>query len=209
MSSASAASRAALSAGSVSGTAGWGTATAAVPADDGRQREPVDVVDLAGRERAGRARRSRCRSRGSRPAAARTRRRRARRGAASRADAARIQERSALERPVWPADMSAPRRPTCCRGYTGVRTRIVVVLPASVSSTMTTASAPGGIGAPVAISMHSPRAIARAGTWPVNTRSTQRERRAARRARRRTCPPRRPRSRPSPRGRTAARRWRR
>jgi hypothetical protein len=37
----------------------------------------------------------------------------------------------------------------------------------SVSSTMTTASAPGGIGAPVAISAHSPAAIARAGAWPV------------------------------------------
>ena len=41
-----------------------------------------------------------------------------------------------------------------------------------VSSTITTASAPGGIGAPVAISMHSPVVIPRAGTWPVNTRST-------------------------------------
>src|SRR5262245_57061859 len=42
----------------------------------------------------------------------------------------------------------------------------------SVSSTITTASAPDGIGAPVAISMHSPVAIPRAGTCPVNTRST-------------------------------------
>jgi hypothetical protein len=37
---------------------------------------------------------------------------------------------------------------------------------------MTTASAPAGSGAPVAISMHSPGPTPRAGTWPVKTRST-------------------------------------
>ena len=56
-----------------------------------------------------------------------------------------------------PDAMSAARRPTCWRGYTGVKMRTSGELATrSVSSTITTASAPCGIGAPVAISMHSP-----------------------------------------------------
>ena len=45
----------------------------------------------------------------------------------------------------------------------------------SVSSTITTASAPSGMGAPVAISMHSPRADLCSGIWPVNTFSMRRK----------------------------------
>jgi hypothetical protein len=67
---------------------------------------------------------------------------------------------------VWPTTMSAPWRPTFCRGYTGVSTRTSP--PAfSVSSTITTASAPSGIGAPVAISIAVPGSIAFVGTCPV------------------------------------------
>jgi hypothetical protein len=63
--------------------------------------------------------------------------------------------------------MSAARRPTCWRGYTGVKIRISPSAPRSVSSTITTASAPSGIGAPVAISMHSPAPTRFCGTCPV------------------------------------------
>src|SRR5207249_1651555 len=67
---------------------------------------------------------------------------------------------------------SAPCRPTCWRGNTGVKMRIVPSESLSVSSTMTTASAPAGIGAPVAISVHWPGPTSRDGTCPVKTCST-------------------------------------
>ena len=69
---------------------------------------------------------------------------------------------------AWPAAISAARRPTFCRGYTGVKIRTSSdCATRSVSSTITTASAPCGIGAPVAISTHSPAATDFSGTWPV------------------------------------------
>ena len=75
----------------------------------------------------------------------------------------------------------------------------------SVSSTITTASAPSGIGAPVAISMHSPAPIDRvrhlAGVDLLDAIAASSDRSG----RRRTCPRRAPRSRPSRRDRTAAR----
>ncbi len=65
-SASAAASTAAASASSVSAAVRSGIGNAAVLANDRRQREAVDVVDLARAERLARARRSRCRSRGSR-----------------------------------------------------------------------------------------------------------------------------------------------
>ena len=46
-------------------------------------------------------------------------------------------------------------------------------LPFSVSSTITTASAPSGKGAPVATWMQVPRATRSRATWPVKTVSMQ------------------------------------
>jgi hypothetical protein len=51
--------------------------------------------------------------------------------------------------------------------HTGDMMRMRCPSACSVSSTMTTASAPSGMGAPVAISMHSPRAIGREAISPV------------------------------------------
>ena len=52
--------------------------------------------------------------------------------------------------------MSAPRAPTFCCGCTSAKIVTSPSASSSVSSTITTASAPSGIGAPVEISMHCP-----------------------------------------------------
>ena len=105
-----------------------------------------------------------------------------------------------------PAVMSAARRPTCCRGYTGVKIRTSSD-PAtrSVSSTITTASAPCGIGAPVAIWMHSPAADRPRRDLRGVDRLDRAEDLRVVASRRRTCPRRARRSRPWRRDRTAAR----
>ena len=67
-----------------------------------------------------------------------------------------------------PAAMSAPRRPMCWP--TAAVAKISISFPSAlraVSSTMTTASAPAGSGAPVAISAHVPGAIVTADIRPV------------------------------------------
>ena len=68
-----------------------------------------------------------------------------------------------------PVEMSAPFGPTFCRGVTAACTATTAP-SVEVSSTMTTASAPSGIGAPVAISTHVPGVTRTVGTSPVNTR---------------------------------------
>ena len=83
---------------------------AAVRGDDGAEREAVDVVDLAGRQRRVRARRPRCRSTESPPAAARTPRRRRGRSAASDPTRLGVEQVAAHATTRSPAVMSAPRR---------------------------------------------------------------------------------------------------
>ena len=137
-----------------------GSAMPPCAATTARQREAVDVVDLARRRAVCPARRLRCRwtesatrgrantSSSAQPMAATAptrlgfsrspRRDRRRRRARCRRRAARC---------------SGPRRPR-------QRRRRASSPAATVSSTMTTASAPSGSGAPVAISAHVPGAIA-------------------------------------------------
>ena len=65
-----------------------------------------------------------------------------------------------------PAAMSAPRRLTCCPAVAAEK--ISISIPCvSVSSTITTASAPAGSGAPVAISAQVPGSIVIDDIWPV------------------------------------------
>ena len=131
---------------------------AAVCRDDGAEREAVDVVDLSGPERRSRLDRLRCRWTARRRAAARTPRarrsrwRRARRCGSGSAIAAPDDDVAGRDVGAAPADVLARPRPPrrCPHG----RRR-----PASVSSTMTTASAPSGSGAPVAISAQVPGPI--------------------------------------------------
>ena len=169
----------------------------------------VDVVDLRRARAAARARRSRRRSRGSRRAVSRRRRRpgpsRRRAGAPIRLGLSR----SPLRGPSGRRAMSAARRPTCCRGYTGVNTRTSAPSPFSVSSTITTASAPVGHrragGDLDALAARHARGSGPARCRPSRCSAADFRMRAAPR---RTCPRRRPRTRPSRRGRTAARRRR-
>ena len=101
--------------------------------------------------------------------------------------------------------MSAPRRPTFCP-RDAVMTRSLGA-SRSVSSTMTTASAPAGSGAPVAISEQSPPQIGPLPHLPVNTvrRSNGASGSGVLAP---TCRRQQPHTRPSPRDRTAARRSR-
>ena len=101
--------------------------------------------------------------------------------------------------------MSAPRRPTFCRGVTAVSDAHDVAVARRSLRPSRPRRRPSGIGAPVAISMHSPGASPRGGTWPVNTRADAPERARRRRARADVVCARSPRSRPSRRDRTAAR----
>ena len=56
-----------------------------------------------------------------------------------------------------------------CFSFAAALKRTAFAPAGSVSSTITTASAPAGIGAPVAISMHSPARSSPLNTSPVNT----------------------------------------
>ena len=91
-------------------TGGCGSATPPCARDDGAEREAVDVVDLARRQRRCPARRLRCRSTGSPRAAARTPRRRRSRSAASAPMRLGL-SRSPRATTRSPGVMSAPRRP--------------------------------------------------------------------------------------------------
>jgi hypothetical protein len=62
-----------------------------------------------------------------------------------------------------PGEMSAPLRPMFCPAAAGARMSTSSSPARAVSSTMMTASAPTGSGAPVAISTHVP-AVTRAST---------------------------------------------
>jgi len=113
--------------------------------------------------------------------------------------------------------MSAPALITWSPGATAVRTAIRSGPPpsasgspptSSVRSTITTASAPSGITAPVDISAQVPGSTVTSGAAPAWTARRGRGR-PDRPRRRRRCRGRGPRTRPSRRGRTPARRWRR
>ena len=134
---------------------------AAVRDDDRAEREAVDVVDLARRQRAARARST------SLPVeriATRGLREHLDVGAADRgerADAARVEQIAGGDHAIAGGDVgAAPADVLAGRGRREESdTR---PSPASrVSSTITTASAPSGSGAPVAISAHVPGADGR------------------------------------------------
>ena len=71
--------------------------------------------------------------------------------------------------------MSAPRLPMFCPSAAAAKMSTLSPVRA-VSSTITTASAPSGRGAPVAISAHVPVATVARDTWPVKIRSITRSR---------------------------------
>ena len=108
--------------------------------DHGGQRKAVDVVDLARRRAARRDRRSRCRSKESRPAAAR----RPPRGPGPAAAIAPTRLGVSVVRREARAGRCGCRRPAgrCSAPATAANTRTAPDASPSVSSTMTTASAP-------------------------------------------------------------------
>ena len=65
-----------------------------------------------------------------------------------------------------PLRMSCPCRPMFCPAAAAANSWTASPL-AAVSSTITTASAPSGIGAPVATSLQRPAATTCIGIWPV------------------------------------------
>ncbi len=71
-----------------------------------------------------------------------------------------------------PACRSSPARRTWLPGSTAISTRTPSSPTAAVRSTITTASAPGGIGAPVMIRTASPAPTARVGATPAGSVST-------------------------------------
>ena len=142
---------------------------AAVQRGHGRKREAVDVVDLRRAERlawrhdlaAGRHDRD-DRLRVDLDLRAADRR--------TGADTARGEMVARAEQRFAASDVGAAR-PDVLSGLAGFMIctvgRCAEPSALSVSSTMTTASDPGGSGAPVAISAHSPVPILRDGAWPV------------------------------------------
>ena len=135
-----------------------GSRFAAVHRHDGAEREAVDVEDLAGLERASRLRPLRSRSRESPRAASRipprprSRWRRARRCGSARATS------PAADDQIAGADVGAAAADVVSGG--GRREDLNRRCPdRAVSSTITTASAPAGSGAPVAISAQVPGAM--------------------------------------------------
>ena len=115
--------------------------------------ELVDVVDVAGPQRLAGIDHLVARSRESPRAAARRPRHRRRPSAATAPMRLGVRTSPAAST-VCPARMSAPWRVRFCPVYTGLKIRTRPSASFSVSSTITTASAPAGMGAPVAISVH-------------------------------------------------------
>ena len=139
---------------------------AAVRRDDRAEREAVHVEDLSGRQRLPRIDHlvARGKNRDARPGehvdlrAA---------DGGQRADAARATADRLPRTTRSPATMSAPRRPTFCPAAAGANTSMSWSPLFAVSSTITTASAPAGSGAPVAISAQVPGVTVTAEIWPV------------------------------------------
>ena len=157
----------ATSASSESGAGGIRYGNAAVVGDHGRNREPIDVVDLARRERPAWLHDFvSCRE--NRHARPRVHVDAGRADGRERAHPARVERLTGRNDNLARLNVRASTADILRRLYfrkdpNGRPSRL------DVSSTITTASAPSGIGAPVEISMHSPAPTVASETWPVNS----------------------------------------